>query len=120
MAGSGSGYLGGWTKRDEEKHDKKMQLLQECLEWARKKANDDERKDWLHYTNRWDDVDDMRPMTGADLVWWLTHRDMLDKPLTVAFRQDDQSPTHHADITSVCMNGNTIQLNEETFDRTVW
>ena len=119
MVGSGSGHLGGWTKRD-EKRKREAKLLQECLEWTRKKANDDERKDWLHYTNRWDDVDDMRPLTGRDLVEWLTWRGVLDKPLTVAFRQDDQSPTHHADITSVCMNGNTIQLNEETFDRTVW
>lgn len=44
--------------------------------------------------------------------------DWLDYPITVAFKDRDRVAVL-SDITSICFNGKTIQLNEEEFDKEV-
>ena len=44
--------------------------------------------------------------------------DRLDYPITVAFKDRDRVAVL-SDITSICFNGKTIQLNEEEFDKEV-
>ena len=43
--------------------------------------------------------------------------DWLDYPITVAFKDRDRVVV--SDITSICFNGKSIQLNEEEFDKEV-
>ena len=44
--------------------------------------------------------------------------DWLDYPITVAFKDRDRVAVL-SDITGICINGKTIQFNEEEFDKDV-
>ncbi len=44
--------------------------------------------------------------------------DWLDYPITVAFKDRDRVAVL-SDITGICINGKTIQFNEEEFDKEV-
>ena len=44
--------------------------------------------------------------------------DWMDYPITVAFKDRDRV-TVLSDITSICFNGKSIQLNEEEFEMTL-
>ncbi len=43
--------------------------------------------------------------------------DWMDYPITVAFKDRDRVVV--SDITGICFNGKSIQLNEEEFDKEV-
>ena len=57
--------------------------------------------------------------TGAELIGFIMDNDLEDYPVSVAFRDDEASPSTLSMITSFSINGHVIQLNEETFDTTV-